>query len=258
MVRLASGPLRLTSQFEHRVAASVDGLTPRHLVCHATAGELCRRPPYWRLTFAYDGRLFGDQSSVAPEFRGHRRLTSPPHRRTDRELLVQAAALVVEADPTGFDGHLFLPAIRKTVQHGHVSAKHPAAFQCTEIALGPAFSRQGRPGRIALPQPFPEIVLAAGKLALEPLFNVPRVAERRLKRRYRIGHSTGGGRRQCLNDGPKATHENLNALDAARRSDRLAPGFAPMVSLPAGRLLSPAARAKAGCCEKGPRWPPLR
>jgi hypothetical protein len=53
-----------------------------------------------------------------------------------------------------------------------------------------AFSGQRQLGRIALLQPFPKIVLVVGKLALQPLFNVLRVAERCVERRHRIGPSS--------------------------------------------------------------------
>src|SRR5215468_437432 len=169
--------LRFAAELDLRSAALVDGLAERHFIGDAAAGELRRRPSHGWLAVADDGRLMGDQRSVAPELRRHRRLARPTRRRTDGNLLVQAAALAVEADPAGPDGDLLLSAIGKAVQHGHVAAEHPAAFQRINVALGPALGRQGRLGRLAPLQAFPQIVLTGGKLGLEVLFNVSRVVE---------------------------------------------------------------------------------
>jgi hypothetical protein len=38
------------------------------------------------------------------------------------------SALIVEADPAGFGGDLFLSSIGKTVHHGHVAAGHRMRF----------------------------------------------------------------------------------------------------------------------------------
>src|SRR5262249_34809210 len=157
---LADPTLRFAAELDLRAAALVDGLAERHFIGHATAGELCRRPSHGWLAVTDDGRLMSDQRSVAPELRRHRRLARPTRRRTDRDLLVQAAALAVEADPAGLDGDLLLSAIGKAVQHGHIAAEHPAAFQRIEIALGPAFGGQGWLARRALLPTFPQFVLA--------------------------------------------------------------------------------------------------
>src|SRR5262245_45343521 len=66
---------------------------------------------------------------------------------------------------------------RQSCAPSDVAAEYPAAFQCTEIGLGPAVGRHRRLGRLALLQPFPEIVLVAGKLCLEPLFGISHVVE---------------------------------------------------------------------------------
>src|SRR5262245_55885318 len=141
------------------------------------AGEPCRGPPYCWLAVTQNGRLVRDQRAVAPELCRHWRPAVPLRRRADRDLLVQAAALVVEADPAGLDGDLFLPAVGKGVQHGQVATEHPAAYQRTKIPPGPAFGRQARrsgPARLQLFAPF---VVARRELGDEPPFGVPRIGE---------------------------------------------------------------------------------
>src|SRR6266851_633312 len=182
--------LRFAAELDLRPPGLVDGLAQRHLVAHPLAGELRRRPPDERLAFADDIGLVRDQRSVAPELRRHRRLAVPPRRGADRDLLVQAAALVVEADPAGLDSDLFPPAVGEAVRHGHVAAEHPASLERGKIAFGPVFGRQGWLRGLAPLHLFPEIVLAGGELGFQLPFIGAGVIERDPESRHRIGHSS--------------------------------------------------------------------